>query len=248
MNLFILGCGRSGTSLVAGLFRNSGFYMGDSFYKVRDSNPLGFFEDRTINSINEEILRPYIPSRYNFSGIEYGTDIPVDGQRWLARIPIRQEITADKLQIDRIREIVLNTPFCFKDPRFCYTLDVWRKEVSDAKFICVFRNPGDVVASILKEIKTVPYLSNFSISVDQVFETWRLMYSRIIDNHSKSGEWLFLFYNDLFEKHTLEKIEDFTGILIDKNFPDKSLDRSKSEFLTDLVSSEIFNELRKRIY
>jgi hypothetical protein len=64
-NLFILGSGRSGTSMVAGLFRNAGYFMGDKLHEPRHSNPLGFFEDAAVNNINESILawRVYPPTR-----------------------------------------------------------------------------------------------------------------------------------------------------------------------------------------
>lgn len=245
MNIFILGCGRSGTSLVAGLFRNCGFYMGDCFYKNRESNPLGFFEDRTINAINEEILKPFLPDRINYSNIEYGSDIPLDGQRWLTRIPTETKITANNTIIKKIRDITSNNPFCIKDPRFCYTLDIWRNETPDAKFICVFRNPGDVVESILKEVRETPYLSNFSISVKEAFETWRLMYEHVLYKHSLTGDWLFLHFDDLFNSNTLERIEQFTGKTIDKDFPRTELKRSKSNLTLDNETQHLYNELLK---
>ena len=61
---FIVGSGRSGTSMVAGLLAQSGYFMGnklDAYYG--DTNPKGFFEDPDINAINERILHPIIPRR-----------------------------------------------------------------------------------------------------------------------------------------------------------------------------------------
>ena len=48
VDLFITGSGRSGTSMVAGLFRATGAFMGQHLVKPRISNPLGFFEDAEI--------------------------------------------------------------------------------------------------------------------------------------------------------------------------------------------------------
>ena len=56
-NIIILGSGRSGTSMVAGLFRNCGYYMGDNYILPRESNPKGFFEDSEINNI-QRIIKP----------------------------------------------------------------------------------------------------------------------------------------------------------------------------------------------
>ena len=245
-NLFILGCGRSGTSLVAGLFRNSGMFLGSEFYKSRDSNPLGFFEDREVNSINEEILKPYLPNRIIFNGINYGADSALDGQRWLARISLDTNIEVSEDIDIRIEKLTSIQPFCFKDPRFCFTIDNWREEVLDARFICVFRNPSVVVSSILKEVRSMPYLADFAISVDQTFEIWRLMYQHILMKHSLSGDWLFLNYNDLFQSTTLDKIEKFVEIKIDKDFPNKNLNRSNPEFEIDDLTLSIYNELLSR--
>ena len=243
MNLFILGCGRSGTSLVAGLFKDSGFFMGDSFYKNRESNPLGFFEDRTINSINEEIIKPYLPNRYTFSNTNYGSDVPIEGQRWLARIPVNFQIKANEKQTEIIRKAVSNQPFCFKDPRFCYTLEPWRKEAPNSKYICVFRKPSDVVESILKEVRETPYLFDFSISVEKAFETWKLLYEHVIFNHANKGEWLFLYYDYLFNNETLNKIETFSEVSIDRNFPQIELNRTKSKLNVDKNIQELFDNL-----
>lgn len=246
MNFFILGCGRSGTSLVAGLFRNSGLNLGENSYKPRESNPKGFFEDRTINQINEEIISNYLPSRFTHNGITYGSDVPIEGQRWLARIPLDSKIIATPSVKEKIRDITQNTPFCFKDPRFCYTLDIWTSFVDQVKYIFVFRDPGEVVTSILTEIKRMPYLNGFSLSVDEAFETWRMMNQFVLKNHLINENWLFLNYMDLFDSQTLNKIENFAGLSIDKNFPDVNLKRSESEFSLDSQTAHIYNALLER--
>src|SRR5436305_8301327 len=86
-DLFVLGCGRSGTSMVAGLFRSAGYFQGAHLHPARESNPRGFFEDAEVNNINEALLAPLLPERRFDHGVEYLTDSPVQGQRWLARLP-----------------------------------------------------------------------------------------------------------------------------------------------------------------
>ena len=245
-NLFILGSGRSGTSLVAGLFRNSGLCLGSNFYQARDSNPLGFFEDREVNLINEQILKPYLPKRIVYNGINYGSDSAMEGQRWLARISLDTNIEATQGIKIRIKELTSNQPFCFKDPRFSYTIDVWRPHINNVKYICVYRDPAVVVTSMLKEVGNVPYLQDFAISIEQAFEVWRLMYQHILTKHSKSGEWLFLNYDDLFHPVTLNRIEEFTKVSIDRNFPDQKLNRSRSKSKSDIASLDIFSELKRK--
>ena len=56
-NAVNIGCGRSGTSMLAGILHQNGWSLGEDLYiEPSDSNPKGFFEDRDVNSINEELL------------------------------------------------------------------------------------------------------------------------------------------------------------------------------------------------
>src|SRR5437588_10528992 len=105
-DLLVLGCGRSGTSLAAGLFRAAGYFQGEELHPARDSNPLGFFEDVEVNDINEALLAPILPARQLRQGVEYLADAPTSGQRWLARIPLDQQIAAAPDQLKRIGRLV----------------------------------------------------------------------------------------------------------------------------------------------
>ena len=98
-DLFVLGCGRSGTSLVAGLFRNAGFHMGDNLYRPRPSNPKGFFEDVAVNGLNDDLIGRLLPGRPSGDLSGYGWDVPNCKQRWLGRLPAVADIqvTAEAL-------------------------------------------------------------------------------------------------------------------------------------------------------
>ena len=245
-NLFVLGCGRSGTSLVAGLFRNAGYFMGENLLLPQDGNPLGFFEDREVNSINEDLIGSHLPQRFSHQGIGYGADIPARRQRWLARLPLDARPEAAPAERERIRALVRQTPFCFKDPRFCYTLHLWRREVPNARCLCVFRDPREVVASMLKEIRSAPYLRDLAISVEEAFEIWRTMHQHVLGRHSQEGEWLFVRYDDLFRADMLDRVESFAGAAIDRGFPRRDLRRSAASLPVDAATAEIFAALRER--
>jgi hypothetical protein len=245
-DLFILGCGRSGTSAVAGLFRSAGYFQGTELHQPRPSNLRGFFEDAEVNNLNEALLAPLVPQRLCAGGIEYLADAPAVGQHWLARIPIDAEISATPSQGEHIRRILRNKPFCLKDPRFCYTLHLWRVHAPEARVICVFRHPQVVAASIQREVSLMPYLHSLALSVRQTYELWRLMYAHVLQRHAAMGDWLFVEYGDLFERAALDRIADFAGASIDRAFPAPELDRSAPLDAIDPAAVELYEQLLKR--
>ena len=242
-DLFILGCGRSGTSMAAGLFASAGYFQGTTLHQPRPSNPRGFFEDTEVNDINETLLRPLVPERRAEGAIEYLADSPRFGQRWLARIPVDLNIPSPPSERDRIGSLLTRRPFCLKDPRFCYTLHLWRDQAPQARMICVFRHPQVVVASILKEISLMPYLEDFALSIREAFEVWRLMYSNVLKRHALTGDWLFVEYHDLFLSSALDRLADFSDAPIDRTFPVRDLDRSTAVSAVDSVAGDLYDQL-----
>jgi hypothetical protein len=234
-NVIISGCGRSGTSMLAGTLAKSGFFMGDHLYPGEESNPKGFFEDPEINGINEALLAQVVPKRPQFLGKWVFRHRPLQGQRWLARVPLGKKIPSLATIIKRIQTVTQREPYCFKDPRFSYTLPVWRPFLEDAVFVCVFRDPASTALSILKECQDAQYLHSLSITHDQALEVWNLMYKHILDVHRHEGAWLFLHYNQVLSIEGLKRLETFVEAPVDYSFPDPSLRRSFSD---DLVSEE----------
>ena len=241
-NCIILGSGRSGTSMVAGTLANTNYFMGKDLLPARDANPKGFFEDQEVNDINETILDGCVSQRVKIMGIEFFCYRPLYGHRWLARIPVRKMISVPSSSIrTRIMSLVRNEPYCFKDPRFSYTLPVWRPFLRNTVFICVFRNPATTANSIVHECHSNDY--NLRINFRQAMEIWTLMYQHIIETHRHYGEWLFLHYDQLLTRSGLDKLESFTGASINRSFPDPSLDRSPTSDSISHVASSVYREL-----
>ena len=170
-NCLIMGFGRSGTSLMAGILHHSGYFLGNDLYPTRESNPFGFFENAFINGINESILKEF-DYRNIFNNApafskSYSPYHPGEGQRWLSFIPEEIKINhCNEMIVDSIREALQPSGFAYKDPRFNYTLGIWNNQIKDdTLFICMFRQPDITVGSVLKECEYAPYLSDFYISV-----------------------------------------------------------------------------------
>lgn len=235
--LFILGAGRSGTSLVAGLFRHSGLFMGDSPYRPREANPHGFFEDREVNAINEALLAPLVSGSLG------------EGQRWLACLPSQARVRMTTELRRRILVLYARGSSCFKDPRFCYTLPAWLAELppeerQQALQVCVFRNPAVVATSVLRELDTAPYLSNLHLEADQVLASWAQHYRHVLEQqHSQEGRWLFVHYDSMFDPAGLERLAAFTGLPIDRDLVDPSLRRSRAEVEPGPACARLYREL-----
>jgi hypothetical protein len=241
-NCFILGTGRSGTSMVAGTLSQAGYFMGTNLIPARDGNPKGFFEDIEVNKINEALLAQILPSRPRFIGRWLFKDRPLSGQRWLSQVPLNKEIPTTPEIIERIKILVGQEPFCFKDPRFSYTLPVWRPYLNNIRYICVFRDPYSTATSIIKEVKNEPHLHHFEIDFDRALDIWLLMYRHIL-KHRTEGEWLFLHYEQILNGEGLEKLASFTDAFVDRTFPDITLKRSFSEKLIPQKTAAIYHEL-----
>src|SRR5207245_1776489 len=188
-NCLILGSGRSGTSMLAGMLRGAGYYMGAHLIPADESNPKGYFEDDEINAVNEALLAPVTPALRR----------PSYGWRWLAQVPVGTPISCPPAIAERIAAQMRCVPFAFKDPRFCYTLPAWRPFLHDGVFLCIFREPARTAHSILKECRSADYLQGLPMDFAGALDGWTLMYRHILENHRHEGDWLFFHYDQLFE-------------------------------------------------
>jgi hypothetical protein len=239
-NCIIMGSGRSGTSMIAGTLAQAGYFMGENLYPPRDSNPKGFYEDPEVNNINETLLSSVLPKRPPILGKWFFRDRPKYSQYWLARLPVSVKIQTNSRVDSRIQGIISKEPYCLKDPRFSYTLPVWRQFLKNEVYICIFRDPSSTVASILKECRSMDYLRDLSIDYFDALEVWNLMYSHILDIHQHKGCWLFIHYNQIIDGNGLDKLEAFTGAKVDRSFPDSNLRRT--------ISNSPMTEYVKRTY
>ncbi|WP_083644790.1 sulfotransferase domain-containing protein [Christiangramia flava] len=231
-NLIILGSGRSGTSMITGLFNNGNFFFGDQadYLKKNKANPKGFFEDLEVNTINEDILasrlinfpepirRKLFPSHTFYRA------------RWLAKIPVSIQFRTTPDIQERIEKLVQNEPFCFKDPRFSYTLPIWKNSLPPTtKFIVVYREPDKTAVSICRECSESPPLRKLKMSISRALNIWKAMYTHILKNYGKETEkqkWLFIHYNEIFESQGLERLGRFANTSLEKDFAERKISRT----------------------
>jgi hypothetical protein len=225
-NCIILGSGRSGTSMVAGTLAKAGYFMGENLIPAREANSKGFFEDVEVNMINEDLLAPLVPQRVVLLGQEFFRPRPLEGQRWLAYLPLGTRVPRPSWIASRIEAVTRRGPYCFKDPRFCYTLPAWRPFLKNAVFVCVFRDPSSTAASILKECHEASYLQTLSMTSSRALKIWNEMYLHVLRTHRREGDWLFLHYDQVVGGDGLSRLEKFVEAPVDVGFPEAALRRS----------------------
>lgn len=230
----MLGAGRSGTSLLAGLFGNSCYFAGDNLWPVTKANPAGYFEDAEINSINEDLLDKVVPWRPR--GI-IGAALPILrsrtrwSQRWLATVPEGTEIRSTHTLNRRIKAQTDRRPYLFKDPRFCHTLAAWGPYLAkDTVFLCVFREPQFTVNSIIKIVRDERYLRDLRVTEDRAYLYWEAMYrGALYQRQLVGGEWIFVHYDELLTQRAIPFLEDHLGVSANLAIIRPGLNRSTVE-------------------
>lgn len=238
----IIGSGRSGTSLLAGMLHASGYSLGDDLLPATPSNPRGYFESRQINNLNNELLASIIPVKPRRPiGYLYPSRLSA-GQLWLADIAPDISLNATASQLARMQELIPVKPFCLKDPRFCYTLPLWHASLKCDMFLCVFREPGRTATSILKDAGDLPY-RGLRITTVRAIQIWTSMYTRITTQHMHTGEWVFVHYRQLLEHSGIARIEDALGATIDASIVDQNLMRSSDSGALPSQTAQLYQRL-----
>ena len=235
-NCLILGSGRSGTSMIAGILHQAGYFMGHNLYPAHKSNPKGFFEWREINQINEKILSQYgngfFSQLMKFFFKKHQVFNPGEYQRWLLVLKSNIDVRGlDPMLEKRIKKVISKTPYCYKDPRFSYSLPAWKPFLNpDTLFICMFREPNITIQSILTECKTRPYLSDLHITKKSAYLVWESIYTHILNkNRDILDRFSFVHYNQIYNKTVFSQLSNFLQTPLDSHYVDKSLKRSFSE-------------------
>ena len=232
-SVVVLGAGRSGTSMLAGTLAGSGWTVGDDPYPGRDSNPKGFFETREVNGINEYLLASVQKPEQHFG----------DWQRWLMRVPPGTQFCLPDDLAARVRALGERRPFAYKDPRFCFTLGAWTPHLGDFGRLCVFRDPLRTVRSTLKEVATQPYLADVELDERGALELWTSLHRNLLETLAHEGDWLFLHADQLLTPEGLDRLEDFVGAPVARDFPEAALQRSPAEGELTAAAGELYQGL-----
>lgn len=225
----ILGSGRSGTSLAAGLLAEADYFMGEHLYAADEGNPKGYFEDHEVNGINEGLLAQVLPGpkRKVIDRLLFRPRPRQAWTRWLADLPADVVVKCPPKFARRISALTAHVPFCFKDPRFCYTLSAWRPFIAGAAIICVFRDPGATAASIIEQARRGEDFKGVALDHQFAFRVWLQMYRNVLQvQYPAGGDWLFVHYDQLVSGAVIPRLEKLLGVRANREFADARLRRS----------------------
>jgi hypothetical protein len=232
----VVGCGRSGTSLAAGLLARAGYDCGDDLLPADDGGPTGFFEASRMNAINERLLAPYDGEPPAPNGYSRALR---DGERWLSLLPPDVEVRAPEELRQAMAEAIPSSPYCCKDPRFGYTLGAWRPLFAGALFVCVFRHPLATATSIARQVR----YGDLTVDGATSAEIWKAIYSRVLGAHRHHGQWLFVHYEQLLDGSGVSRLGRALGARLDAQLADRELSRSHPGERIPADSAAIYREL-----
>jgi hypothetical protein len=222
--------------MLSGILHQAGYFMGEKLYLPRESNPKGFFEWKVINQINEEILSNFGKSLYStirkWIFKRYTVKYPGKNQRWLLELPVNVTVNGTDPAVEvNIKEVVKHEPFCYKDPRFSYTLPIWQRFLPPGTvFICIFREPNVTVESILKECRSRDYLADLTINRQDAYRVWSAIHSHILSHYAdRSEHFFFVHYNQIYNGTALPSLARFLDVPLSWDFVEKALKRTVAD-------------------
>ena len=208
-NIIILGCPRSGTSLVANLVRSAGYDVDDNgsqrlMKPNKLYNPDGYFERIDIVQLNDCLIKE-IGEKYNFLNCPSLTEI------------ISYTYSANQ-NLNNIREkLISNNGWSLKDSRLAFTLHLYR--LQNINIIKVLRDRNAVKKSMQnhygplfeQEVVQGPH-TVYPIVFDEYYST----INDCIDWQAKNFNQVTLYYDDIVNGK-IDKLDDFIEGHVDRS-------------------------------
>jgi len=161
--ILVFGMHRSGTSALTGALAKAGICAGDetTLYGADQNNEKGFYEQRELVDINEEILiRNFLAGLPDSVDDRNGDAIDVlNGFGWLFGVWQDQKNLA-AIALEKTEQRIVNflsklwsansheSRFIIKDPRLSFTFPYWSKHIDKPIILIMARNPADVAKSL----------------------------------------------------------------------------------------------------
>jgi hypothetical protein len=138
-NVVILGAGRTGSSVLAGLIYQAGYYINAEAIEPRARYPLGDYENPELQEMNRKI----------FLTVDYPYDV-VQHDRYPSIEKIKAvQWDSDSVYKEFLEKNEMNRPWLWKDPRISFTIHFWAKglDLEDTVFLHATRDPYEIFIS-----------------------------------------------------------------------------------------------------
>ena len=137
--IIISGMHRSGTSLLAAYLEECGVHIGNDLLEGDKHNAKGYFEQRSVLEFQRQLLISSVDKKTSLFP-DWGVG-ELDLTKNLDDQLIKDAITSSK-------ELEVEGPWGWKDPRSCLLSEVWDKAFPSAKYLLIYREPWEVFRSI----------------------------------------------------------------------------------------------------
>ena len=141
----ITGMHRSGTSLLTSLLASAGLAVGENLLDGAHDNPKGYFEDVDFVDFQDHVIA------------RSGVDLLLPGQLLFTQ---KDFLVAGKIL--RKRNRTRSTHWAWKDPRTVLFLDFWQLLAPNLRVIAVYRDPLQVVDSLLRRASDPSVQAHFA--------------------------------------------------------------------------------------
>lgn len=158
--LVIVGMHRSGTSLAASLLASAGIDLGANMLGAGTGNLRGHYEDLDFLDLHQRIL--------------LSNGLNPDGYACPDHVPVSADLAAEAKRLVAARRAA-GRAWGWKEPRTTLLLPFYEHLLPEARFLCVFRRPWEVVDSLLRR----------GYSGDQVFEADPVLAANVCHHYNR---------------------------------------------------------------
>jgi len=188
----VLGMHRSGTSVVIRALNLLGVFLGkpEHLLKPAPDNPEGYWENKPINDLNDELLN-------RLGGTWHKPPRFLEG--WAASADLTDlRSKAEKLIHE---QFAASSVWGWKDPRTCLTLPFWQMIIPDIRYVICVRNPINVCRSHQRREGFAP---------EKSARLWT-MHTLSSFLHTKGAPRMITFYENYFDRwnEELQRLSEF---------------------------------------
>ena len=240
-SLFIvLGMHRSGTSAITRALKTVGVDLGDKLLPSANDNKKGFWEDRDITKLNDELLLEI--------GSSWDSYMPIKKESFDFLLNSEYKSKASDLLFEKLNGKPM---FGIKDPRISRLLPFWKGVFSECncntRYVFAMRNPVSVAYS-LHHRNGFHFLKSYILWLDYILT----VLAELDENAS-----IIVNYEELMTnpRGEISRLASWLNVPVDDaelsaycdDFLDKELQHSQFT-LSDIAVAETFSSLLKEVY